>query len=79
MKNVRILKLEKAHAIGGSPRGSNNFLAVEGSFTSFQEYGRENGLSEKILEEVRAHKILTRFDPEKTYPSDPRAQKLIQF
>ena len=59
-----ILKLGKRLAIGGSPRGSNNFLAVENLFTSFQKYGPENKMSEKILEEIRAHTILTGLDLE---------------
>ena len=74
-----ILKLGKGLAIGGSPRGSNNFLAVEDLFTSFQKYGRENKMSKKMLEEIRAHTILTGLDLEKCYTSDPRAQKLLKF
>ena len=76
---ISILKLGKGLAIGGSPRGSNNFLAVEGLFNSFQAYGRENKMNEKILEEVRAHTILTGLDLEKCYTSDTRAHKLLHF
>ena len=72
-----ILKLGKGLAIGGSPRGSNNFLAVEDLFTSFQKYGRENKMSKKMLEEIRAYTILTGLHLERCYTSDPRAQKLI--
>ena len=63
----------------GVSEGSNNFLNVEGLFTSFQEYCRKNSMSEQILEEIRAHTILTGLDLENTYTSDHRAQKLLQF
>ena len=36
-------------------------------------------MSEKMLEEIRAHIILTGLDLEKCYTSDPRAQKLLNF
>ena len=43
------LQLGKGSAIGGSPMGLNNFVAIENIFNSVQKYGRENKISEKIL------------------------------
>ena len=74
-----ILQLGKSLAIGGSPRGSNNFVAIENLFNSFQKYGRNNKIGEKILEEIHAHTILKGLDLEKSFTSDPRAHKLSNF
>ena len=54
-------------------------MAIENLFNTFQNYGRENKINEKILEEVHAHTILTGLDLEKSYTSDPRAHKLVKF
>ena len=73
------LQLGKGSAIGGSPMGLNNFVAIENIFNSVQKYGRENKISKKNLEKIHAHTILTGLDLEKTFTSDPRAHKLLAF
>ena len=69
----------KNFCVGGSARGSNNYVEIQNIFTKFRDYCRSLNISESIIENVRCHSVLITQDLEccKTY--DKRILSLLKF
>ena len=69
----------KNFCVGGSARGSNNYVEIQNIFTKFRDYCRSLNISESIIENVRCHSVLITQDLEccKTY--DKRIGSLLKF
>ena len=69
----------KNYCVGGSSRGSNNYVEIQNIFLKFREYCRNNDINESIIGNVRCHSELITQDLETTRTYDERIGKLINF
>ena len=79
MEVASILQMGKNYCVGGSSRGSNNYVEIQNIFMKFRDYCRNLKIDEAIIENVRCHSVLITQDLESTYTYDKRIGQLLSF
>ena len=62
-----ILEMGKNYCVGGSARGSNNYVEIQSIFLKFRDYCRSLNINETIIENVRCHSVLIAQDLKTTH------------
>jgi hypothetical protein len=79
MEVASFLQMGKNYCVGGSSRGSNNYVEIQNIFMKFRDYCRNLKIDEAIIENVRCHSVLITQDLESTYTYDKRIGQLLSF